>query len=373
MPNGLSSAPRLFTNILKPVYAHLRLLGHLACGYIDDSIFMAHTFDSCQDSIRYADSLFRSIGFYINYDKSELYPTQEIEHLGFVLNSARMTVTLTEAKRVKLLNKCKQVLVDNGRTIRSVAEIIGLIVSSFTGAEYGRLHFRQLEADKVRALKETAGDFDSGCYLSDEAKSEITWWIDNVASVSRNIDHGNWIFTLSTDASENGWVLEAIDTESRLQSTGGRWNEYEKLDHINVLEMKAGLFGLRSFSEALSNTHVKLNMDSTTAVASLRNMGGSTSRKCNALAQTVWEFCQKHQIWLTAAHLPGHLNVLADEKSRVFNDKTEWKLNQKVYQDIVHTFMIPDIDLFASRLNFNLSPMSLGCQTREHVSPTPLH
>ena len=39
MPNGLSSAPRLFTKILKPVYAHLRLLGHLACGYIDDSIF----------------------------------------------------------------------------------------------------------------------------------------------------------------------------------------------------------------------------------------------------------------------------------------------------------------------------------------------
>ena len=99
-------------------------------------------------------------------------------------------------------------------------------------------------------------------------------------------------------------------------SAGGRWNEYEKLDHINVLEMKAGLFGLRSFSEALSNTHVKLNMDSITAVAYLRNMGGSTSRKCNALAQTVWEFYQKHQIWLTAAHLPGHFNVLADEKSR---------------------------------------------------------
>ena len=52
-------------------------------------------------------------------------------------------------------------------------------------------------------------------------------------------------------------------------STGGRWNEDEKLDHINVLEMKAGLFGLRSFSVALSNTHVKLNMDSTTAVAYL--------------------------------------------------------------------------------------------------------
>ena len=174
----------------------------------------------------------------------------------------------TNTRLYQTKNKCRQVLADNGLTIRSVAELIGLIVSSFTGADYGRLHFRQLEADKVQALKRTAGDFDSGCYLSDEAKAEITWWIDNVASVSRNIDHGNWKFTLSTDASGFGWgaVLETSNTESRKQSTGGRWNEYEKLDHINVLEMKAGLFGLRSFSEALSNTHVKLNMDSTTAV-----------------------------------------------------------------------------------------------------------
>ena len=36
---------------------------------IDDAIVMAQTYDSCQDSIRYADSLFRSIGFYVNYYK----------------------------------------------------------------------------------------------------------------------------------------------------------------------------------------------------------------------------------------------------------------------------------------------------------------
>ena len=57
------------------------------------------TFDSCQVSIRCADSLFRSIGFYVNYYKSELNPMQ----VGFVLKSTCMTVTLIEAKKVKLL------------------------------------------------------------------------------------------------------------------------------------------------------------------------------------------------------------------------------------------------------------------------------
>ena len=69
-------------------------------------------------------------------------------------------------------------------------------MSSFTVAEYDRLHFGQLEANKVCSLKGAVVDFDSGCYLSDDAKSEITWWIDNVASVSQSIDHRNWIFAL---------------------------------------------------------------------------------------------------------------------------------------------------------------------------------
>ena len=36
-PNGLSSAPRYFTKLLKPVYSTLRQKGHLNAGYIDDS------------------------------------------------------------------------------------------------------------------------------------------------------------------------------------------------------------------------------------------------------------------------------------------------------------------------------------------------
>ena len=54
--------------------------------------------------------------------------------------------------------------------------------------------------------------------------------------------------------------------------------------------------------------------------------------------------------------MPGHLNVIADEKSRVFDDKTEWKLNAQMFQHLVRMLVTPDIDLFASRLNFQLKP-----------------
>ena len=36
LPNGLACAPRLFTKILKPIYAHLHSVGHVSMGHIDD-------------------------------------------------------------------------------------------------------------------------------------------------------------------------------------------------------------------------------------------------------------------------------------------------------------------------------------------------
>ena len=45
LPNGLSSAPRVFTKILKPVYAHLRSIGHTCMGHIDDSSLIGQNFN----------------------------------------------------------------------------------------------------------------------------------------------------------------------------------------------------------------------------------------------------------------------------------------------------------------------------------------
>lgn len=41
MPFGLTSAPRQFTKLLKPVLSRLRMLGHSLCAYIDDILMVA--------------------------------------------------------------------------------------------------------------------------------------------------------------------------------------------------------------------------------------------------------------------------------------------------------------------------------------------
>ncbi len=51
LPSGLSSAPRLFTKLLKPVYATLRSMGHLKYFYIDDSYLQGDSFGECTRNV----------------------------------------------------------------------------------------------------------------------------------------------------------------------------------------------------------------------------------------------------------------------------------------------------------------------------------
>ena len=44
LPNDLTSAPRIFTKLMKPVFSTLRSAGHLSSGYIDDSYLLGDTF-----------------------------------------------------------------------------------------------------------------------------------------------------------------------------------------------------------------------------------------------------------------------------------------------------------------------------------------
>ena len=107
------------------------------------------------------------------------------------------------------------------------------------------------------------------------------------------------------------------------QSTGGRWSTVEQQQHINVLELRAALFGLKAFCPEMHNTNVKLELDNTTAIAYINHMGGggggSKSEELNQIAYELWDWCITQNIWVTAARIPGVHNTLADKRSRRFH------------------------------------------------------
>ncbi|XP_067664507.1 uncharacterized protein [Haliotis asinina] len=153
LPNGLACAPRRFTKLLKPAYATLRQQGCTVVPYLDDSYLQGDTEVECADNVRRTVTLLQDLGFIIHAEKSKLVPTQEIEFLGFVLNSVFMTIRLApeKAQRVKL--ECSVLSDKQYARIQEVAHVIGLLVSSFPGVQHGQLHYRELEQAKTVALK----------------------------------------------------------------------------------------------------------------------------------------------------------------------------------------------------------------------------
>ena len=96
MPNGYLDAMRVFTNILKLVYANLRRKSHLSVIFVDDLYLQGDTETKCLGNVEATIALLKCLGFTIHEAKSILNPTQQTEVLGFIIDSTKMTVTISK-------------------------------------------------------------------------------------------------------------------------------------------------------------------------------------------------------------------------------------------------------------------------------------
>ena len=185
-------------------------------GYIDDSYLQGNTIQNCQNNIQKTVNLFTSLGFLVHPEKSVLVPTQKLKFLGFILDSEHMIVSLTPERARAIKEAAKRLLAKPNSTIRELAEVIGKLVAAFQGCLYGPLHYRQLESDKISALKKSQGDYDAPVTLSNLAQQDLHWWIQNIENAKNPINHPNPTIILESDASNMGWgaVYQA-------KSTGG--------------------------------------------------------------------------------------------------------------------------------------------------------
>ena len=343
LPNGLACAPRIFTKLLTPVYATLREGGVETFPYIDDSFVIADDREICRQGLMELATLLDSLGLVVHEGKSVLEPTQSLVFLGFRIDSIHMEISLPQEKRERFCRAAGDLLYRRKPSIREVAGLVGLMVAYAPAVEYGGAHIKWLEIDKNEALARTKGNFDASMYYSDRAETDIRWWLESLGS-ARKVRLDPPEVEICTDASLEGWGAHRGET-----TAGGRWLEEEKA-HINVLELKAILLGLKSLNNE-GDSHIRVLTDNTTALAYVKNMGGVKSVACNEVAGEIWDWCEQRGLWLTIAHIPGVFNTVADYMSRNFADNLEWELSTAIFTRICRIFGEPEVDLFASRIN----------------------
>jgi hypothetical protein len=93
-----------------------------------------------------------------------------------------MKITVTNEKAKAIVQLGNEILQKELVVIRKLAQLIGKLVASELGVNYAPLYYKVLEIEKYDALKQNYGNFEAKLKLSDEGRSCIQWWIDNVES-----------------------------------------------------------------------------------------------------------------------------------------------------------------------------------------------
>ena len=143
------------------------------------------------------------------------------------------------------------------------------------------------------------------------------------------------------------WAGELNLKTSLPDATGRKMS----LDNISTC-----FIGLKTFAKKKENIHIRLRIDNnTTAVSTINYMGTNHSDDCNAIGKQIWEWCIAKKIWLSASYIPGKHNVTADVEPLRKQNGSEWMINEKILQQCLESLSSgPDIDLFASRMNYQL-------------------
>ena len=86
--------------------------------------------------------------------------------------------------------------------------------------------------------------------------------------------------------------------------------------HINILELKAALFGLQTLCKNMHSSRIFILIDNTSGVAAINKIGSTNSQDMDQIAQEIWTFVTSSNSWITATHVPGIYSEEADKEPR---------------------------------------------------------
>uniref|UniRef100_A0AC35F1D6 Reverse transcriptase domain-containing protein n=1 Tax=Panagrolaimus sp. PS1159 TaxID=55785 RepID=A0AC35F1D6_9BILA len=359
LPFGLATAPRVYTKVIRPVAAFLRARGIKLIVYLDDWLFIADSAKQLRDDLRRASDLFKALGLMVNEEKSAREPVQKIEFLGLTIDSQKMCFAVPVEKQTKINTLATEICVQDQVQARKISKLCGMLASIKLASEWSSLNARHLQ----RCLKGIGPDteqFDKIITVSAPAKQEGMFWAKaTIDRFSKAIIPPAISLVVRTDASGQGWGCHFMST-----STGGRWDKTESKLHINILELKAAMFGLQIACKDLANTGVRLETDNAVTVAYINRRGGTKNKQLLELANELWTWALGRKLHIIASHIPGIQNVIADRESRIFAESYEWHLNPETALTLFKRWNMPEIDLFASRLNHQCANMASLTQVR---------
>lgn len=359
LPFGLSLAPWVFTRIIRELCIAVRRQGIRLHAYLDDWLILA---DSEQRCALHTSAVLRQaqdLGFLPNWDKSDLSPSQSFTFLGMEFDTALWSVRPSQVRSDRLGQLLSQLLSTSSASARSIAALLGQMESLAPLVPLGRLHKRELQRQFRMRWSQASQPWDRVISLENWFAPTVTQWtVKSWVQKGVPISPPHTQEELYTDASVSGWGAHVGS-----HSASGLWSPCQKDWHINRLELEAVWLAVQAFKAVLMGKHILLCTDNTTVACYVNKQGGARSSSLSKRTEDLLMWCSSQGVSLSARHVPGKLNILADFLSRPHTIlHTEWTLAHQVLQPVWDLWHKPMIDLFATSFNHRL-PL--------YVSPVP--
>ena len=347
---GLSTAPQVFTRVMAPVSAILHTLGIRLRRYLDDCLIQASSREQVLLSLRTVLQLCNSLGIVVNWEKSQLVPTQRICYLGVLLDSVSFRASPAQKRVDKLLSIGDVFLSSVEQPAKSWLELLG-VLSSLTQLIPGGTAADVVVSVSTSLSLGSEGSRCSGSVVSgDRAGPPLV--VRSRTPRARRLP--------SASVSPARLVVRRLGC--RLGSSPRRPGRFRPLvaGRGSRFHQPAGalaiFYALQHFLPLVRDTSVAVFSDNTTALAYLKNQGGTRSAVLNRTAQELLRWTELHSVTLLPQFIMGRNNVLADSLSRPNQILgSEWTLKMPVFHQLRQRWPVA-IDLFATSLNHRCIP-----------------
>ena len=344
LPFGLSSAPYVFTKMMRPLVRLWRSKGLKAVVYLDDGICALQNEIEARTASNWVKDTLMKAGWVYNETKSVWAPTRRLQWLGFDLDLGQGCISVS-AKKVESL-KTNLVLALKQPNLRAkfIASLVGKIISM--GLAFGPVARFMTRA--LYSVLETRRAWCDILSVPPEAREELLFRVESLQEYnSQPIWHSpSAVRCVYSDASDTGYG--GCTVEHGMHVAQGNWLPDEAKQSSTWRELVAVGRVLGSVAIKLRNMRVRWFTDNQNVVRILKV--GSCKPHLQIEALKVFKTCLAHNVRLEPEWVPREKNQLADYFSRII-DYDDWYIDQAVYKMLDTTWGPHTVDRFATAYN----------------------
>lgn len=362
---GISSLPRAFTKLVRPVMAFLRSFGLRLLIFIDDILVMGESYQSTACDVQDVLTLLTWLGFVISTkEQVKLVPGQRQVWCGALICSLTMRFMLPQSKVGKLQRTCRQAISKTQRrvplTLRAWASVLGVCRSTSFAVLPANLWsqpLRRFIAPFVRPGKHHP------CWNQKLPfpPAEVLMGLQRFAGSELLQFNGRPVVPsppqVLMDSDASGFGGGGVMTEPLQLEARWHWLPSEAAHHINWKELATVQMLLQSFDLEVPgivfHQVFQNRSDNTVACSYVSKMGGRVPF-LSFTAEALWYYLLARGSELRMQFLPGLQNVDADQASRWRVSAQEYQLRPDLFRGLHQRWGPFEVDAFASRANAQL-------------------